>query len=1046
MLIKCATTLVAILAFAVVSSAASLPPEIADCKVFKLWNFQKDSGGWRPDHNVGRFSISNGILSFELTGDDPWIVNTDPGRADTARFHFLGIKMRSSAAGSNQLYFTTDASPAFGEDKAVRYQIVGDSKFHFYEADLSQLKTWTGQLTALRIDPANGPLEKGAKIEIDWIALYQQPARLVAGRPYAGSDARGIFVSLPITNVGGETSQAGMVVLKANGVQEKPGAIRPRETKSVTLRTIPLSRLSRLSQGSFLRQQRDSIDLRVIVRGRTIMRAALLPPARSNQGPFRRLANQKLCVAFLGARRVKQALLERTDAAIPMALGSFRPLATLAYKDGAGVLQYIEVSADSLSMPAQHTAILKSTRQVAGGTLRFRWTFELPPGAPEGLMTCDLVSTAPINVLRFEGPRLLAGEGTFGSKKTHGLFPGVEYLDENEPSSAMKHTGAKFAERRIPHPFKITVPLMAVEAAGSVVGLSWDPLQEWASGKRLPSAEFESPNRSAGAQSHLMTIFGPSIPDYVEENSDFAKTPYVLRPGKALKISASFFARSGRIQDVIPAHFLTHRLPKPPPLPHGLDGTIDVCLRAYTQTLYSSEANGWKTHIGMGDSHVFRPHYAVLVLAESLRKGDPEIARRCGISPEAQLTQWLGTTMDWFSDDATRPALAAVARQSPDGGFPYQIDPNTQKKVRDIANSAGLEASTLGDVGETNCGLIARELNGILTWALRTGRQEFINAGIRGLRKLNSFSVPRGAQTWEVHAHTPDVYAAALAVDANILGYHLTGDSEYLDKAKFWAYTGLPFVYSWVPPIASVPSGVFHLDGLGDGKNPVISEPSEFYEVPKRQINPGASIPVFGTSFYVQAWFGVPVQWCGLAWANSVKRYIALRHDKVLESFAALVFASATQQQLDKGFLSGTYPDSWNLLSNVVNMAFIAPDLILDFAYSLKQEKRPSNIDAVGFDLREGRAFLTTYAFLSAIETTDKTLDAILKYYPDQELYTCVVRAPKPVRVSVDGRELAEVADLRSAQSGFCYDGAHQALHIKYRVQSRTARVNIDWP
>jgi len=92
--------------------------------------------------------------------------------------------------------------------------------------------------------------------------------------------------------------------------------------------------------------------------------------------------------------------------------------------------------------------------------------------------------------------------------------------------------------------------------------------------------------------------------------------------------------------------------------------------------------------------------------------------------------------------------------------------------------------------------------------------------------------VPRGAQTWEVPLHTPDILASAHLVRCYLYAYQLTGDADLLEQARYWAWTGVPFVYLEQP----VPGDV----GLY------------------------ATIPVFGATQWVASWLGKPVQWCGL--------------------------------------------------------------------------------------------------------------------------------------------------------------------------------------
>ena len=99
--------------------------------------------------------------------------------------------------------------------------------------------------------------------------------------------------------------------------------------------------------------------------------------------------------------------------------------------------------------------------------------------------------------------------------------------------------------------------------------------------------------------------------------------------------------------------------------------------------------------------------------------------------------------------------------------------------------------------------------------------------------------MPRGAQTWEVPLHTPDILASAYMVKAYVLGYLITERPEYLEQARYWAWTGVPFVYLANPT---------------DG-----------------DVGPYATIAVLGaTNWRAPIWFGMPVQWCGLVYASAL--------------------------------------------------------------------------------------------------------------------------------------------------------------------------------
>src|SRR5262249_44542293 len=60
------------------------------------------------------------------------------------------------------------------------------------------------------------------------------------------------------------------------------------------------------------------------------------------------------------------------------------------------------------------------------------------------------------------GPNLNVAESRAGDAKRWGLFPGLEFLNGPEPSSNPRDFASNLADRRSPHPYKITIPLMAI--------------------------------------------------------------------------------------------------------------------------------------------------------------------------------------------------------------------------------------------------------------------------------------------------------------------------------------------------------------------------------------------------------------------------------------------------------------------------------------------------------------------------------------------------------------------------------------------------------
>jgi hypothetical protein len=111
---------------------------------------------------------------------------------------------------------------------------------------------------------------------------------------------------------------------------------------------------------------------------------------------------------------------------------------------------------------------------------------------------------------------------------------------------------------------------------------------------------------------------------------------------------------------------------------------------------------------------------------------------------------------------------------------------------------------------------------------------------------LYAHSVPRGAQVWEVPLHTPDILASAYLVKAYTLGYMISRNPAYLEQARYWAWTGVPFLY--------------------------LANPTE------GEVGPYATIAVLGaTNWTAPIWFGQPVQWCGLVYGSAL--HLLSRYD-----------------------------------------------------------------------------------------------------------------------------------------------------------------------
>src|SRR5262249_11415239 len=145
---------------------------------------------------------------------------------------------------------------------------------------------------------------------------------------------------------------------------------------------------------------------------------------------------------------------------------------------------------------------------------------------------------------------------------------------------------------------------------------------------------------------------------------------------------------------------------------------------------------------------------------------------------------------------------------------------------------------------------------------------------------------------------------------------------HFLEQARYWAWTGVPFVYL-SPPLV----------------DPVRAYPVEPAEKPgkkERKADPVgvyATTPVYGATQWVAPnWMGLPVQWCGLVYSDALYRLYQEDHDPLWKQLADGITVSGIQQtwpQNSNRLRQGLLPDSFNLRPQTHNDSSINPGTLL---------------------------------------------------------------------------------------------------------------------
>jgi hypothetical protein len=553
------------------------------------------------------------------------------------------------------------------------------------------------------------------------------------------------------------------------------------------------------------------------------------------------------------------------------------------------------------------------------------------------------------------------------------------------------------------------------------VALLWNHEQKWDGVRRYPSARFVSPNADEGMRNHRMGLFLPSVPDFVPENADRAKTSYRIPAGKRLALEASVLVTPGHPLAAVREWYRdTGGIPAPGPWPRGYEEAVALCRTGFLQTVWNDRTNRWRHCIEFPESHA--PGFAALLWMDAHLAPGTEGGRL-----SAERVDRVAKVM---LEDAGPPVFTSMAAcHIMRWEFPFLygclpealpgIEPMVNERIRSQGAEGGWRFHTddaqradLGQRGDTVSGYNAHNAWILARYGRVTGDRRAIEAAEKALRFIERFRVPRGAGPWECPIYEPDVLAATWLLAACLEGFRATGNPRYLYDAVYWAESSLPFVYPW--------------------------------QLPDRPMMLGASLPVFGSTFYTHSWLGMPVQWEGLTLAYHL-RHLADDLERARpradgsplrplvglspadwRRMADLLTVSGLHQQVESGERVGTYPDSITDFQKR-NPVFINPENILVNLFAM----RGHDPDIKTARARRGEREITVSsgAAVEALVADGNGVRFRLKFFPGENSHTLIAGC-EPTTVQVNGLPLPRSASPVRREPGWWWDRARQRAYL----------------
>jgi hypothetical protein len=376
------------------------------------------------------------------------------------------------------------------------------------------------------------------------------------------------------------------------------------------------------------------------------------------------------------------------------------------------------------------------------------------------------ISIAP-PLLNFEITDKLEGESVplegpvvrfFGTLQS-GLLPGVEFLKTGDTSSSERDIEKPHNERSKPNPLWITMPFAVLETEKGAVALYWED------SSLQPT--FSSPNRFDHTQDHRVSLIGSQVGSQIKASLELLPPTQPPAQAASFRVLRSYVSRKG--------------FPPPPPPLRTAEEQRLLFVQALAGGLQSDMGGQWGYAV---ESHWERKPFADMIstsvrlteaTGEKARNPNALVPGGSDISNDA-IYFLLGRIPEW-QQQREAAIQQMTGSHNADGSFLFRT------RFPQLETAA------------SSYGYTAIQALAIMEYVRITGNDDLFAVVKKALEFLRSCDIPCGGYYRDTLFSTPDLQTAATLVWLYVWAYEYSGNTAFLDRAKHFAFAGLPFVY-----------------------------------------------------------------------------------------------------------------------------------------------------------------------------------------------------------------------------------------------------------